>query len=65
MQANHRKKLSAALAIVMLSSQPVLASSLEAARSEAVQKNNSIRSNMAGTQSMISQTKGQVASVQA
>lgn len=65
MQANHRKKLSAALAIVMLSSQPVLASSLEAARSEAVQKKNSIRSNMAGTQSMISQTKGQVASVQA
>lgn len=65
MQANHRKKLSAALAILMLSSQPVLASSLEAARSEAVQKKNSIRSNMAGTQSMISQTRGQVATVQA
>lgn len=65
MQANHRKKLSAALAILMLSSQPVLASSLEAARSEAVQKMNSIRSNMAGTQSMISQTRGQVATVQA
>ena len=65
MQANHRKKLSAALAILMLRSQPVLASSLEAARSEAVQKKNSIRSNMAGTQSMISQTRGQVATVQA
>lgn len=65
MQANHRKKLSAALAILMLSSQPVLASSLDAARSEAVQKKNSIRSNMAGTQSMISQTRGQVATVQA
>lgn len=65
MQANHRKKLSAALAILMLSSQPVLASSLEATRSEAVQKKNSIRSNMAGTQSMISQTRGQVATVQA
>ena len=65
MQANHRKKLSAALAILMLSSQPVLASSLEAARSEVVQKKNSIRSNMAGTQSMISQTRGQVATVQA
>ena len=65
MQANHRKKLSAALTILMLSSQPVLASSLEAARSEAVQKKNSIRSNMAGTQSMISQTRGQVATVQA
>ena len=65
MQANHRKKLSAALAILMLSSQPVLASSLEAARSEAVQKKNSIRSNMAGTQSMISQTRGQVVTVQA
>lgn len=65
MQANHRKKLSAALAILMLSSQPVLASSLEAARSEAVQKKNSIRSNMAGTQSMISQTRSQVVTVQA
>ena len=65
MQANHRKKLSAALAILMLSSQPVLASSLEAARSEAVQKRKSIQSNMAGTQSMISQTRGQVATVQA
>ena len=65
MQANHRKKLSAALAVLMLSSQPVLASSLEAARSEAVQKKNSIQSNMAGTQSMISQTRGQVATVQA
>ena len=65
MQANHRKKLSAALAILMLSSQPVLASSLDAARSEAVQKKNSIRSNMAGTQSMISQTRGQVVTVQA
>lgn len=49
----------------MLSSQPVLASSLEAARSEAVQKRKSIQSNMAGTQSMISQTRGQVATVQA
>ena len=65
MQGNHRKKLSAALAILMLSSQPVAASGLEAARSKAVQKKSSIRSNMAGTQSKISQTKGQVAAVQA
>lgn len=65
MQGNHRKKLSAALAILMLSSQSVAASGLEAARSKAVQKKSSIRSNMAGTQSKISQTKGQVAAVQA
>lgn len=65
MDANNRKKLSAALALLMLSSQPVLASGLEAERSKAVQKKNSIESNMAGTQSMINQTKGQVATVQA
>ena len=65
MDANNRKKLSAALALLMLSSQPVLASGLEAERSKAVQKKNSIESNMAGTQSMINQTKDQVASVQA
>ena len=65
MDANHSKKLSAALALLMLSSQPVLASGLEAERSKAVQKKSSIESNMAGTQSMISQTKGQVATVQA
>ena len=65
MDANNRKKLSAALALLMLSSQPVLASGLEAQRSKAVQKKNSIESNMAGTQSMINQTKGQVATVQA
>ena len=64
MDANNRKKLSAALALLMLSSQPVLASGLEAERSKAVQKKNSIESNMAGTQSMINQTKGQVATVQ-
>lgn len=65
MDANNRKKLSAALALLMLSPQPVLASGLEAERSKAVQKKNSIESNMAGTQSMINQTKGQVATVQA
>lgn len=65
MDANNRKKLSAALALLMLSSQPVLASGLEAERSKAVQKKNSIESDMAGTQSMINQTKDQVATVQA
>ncbi|MDY3118472.1 MAG: peptidoglycan DD-metalloendopeptidase family protein [Peptoniphilus sp.] len=65
MDANHRKKISAALAVLMLSSQPVLAANLEAQRSEAVQKKSTIRSDMVGTQSRISQTKGQVASVEA
>lgn len=62
---NHRKQLSAALAILMLSSQPVLAANLQSERAKAVERKNAVQSEMSGTQSKISSAQNQVAGVEA
>ena len=62
---NHKKQLSAALAILMLSSQPVLAANLQSERAKAVERRNAVHSEMSGTQSKISSARNQAAGVEA
>ena len=62
---NHKKQLSAALAILMLSSQPVLATNLQAEKAKAVERRNAVHSKMSGTQSKISSARNQAAGVEA
>lgn len=62
---NRKKQLSAALAILMLTSQPVLAANLQAEKEEALQRRSAVQSQMSGTQSKISQARGEVQNVEA
>lgn len=62
---NRKKQLSAALAILMLSSQPVLAANLQSERAKAVERRNAVHSEMSGTQSKISSARNQAAGVEA
>lgn len=65
MDANHRKKLSATLALLLLASEPAFAAGLEAQKSEAIQQKNAIQSEMSDARSKIQSTRGAVSSVEA